>query len=31
MSDYRHILYEQEERIARIALNRPRWRNVQST
>jgi enoyl-CoA hydratase len=31
MSDYRHILYEQEERIARITLNRPRWRNVQST
>ncbi len=31
MSEYQSILYGVEDRIARITLNRPRYRNVQST
>lgn len=31
MSGYETVLYEVEDRIVRITLNRPRWRNVQST
>lgn len=31
MSDYQFILYDMRDRIARITLNRPRYRNVQST
>ena len=31
MSGYETILYEIDDRIVRITLNRRRWRNVQST
>ena len=31
MQPYKHIRYEVSENIARITLNRPRYRNVQST
>jgi enoyl-CoA hydratase len=30
MSDYRQIRYEQDGRVARLVLNRPRYRNAQS-
>jgi len=29
-SDYKQITYEQHDRVARIVLNRPRYRNAQS-
>lgn len=31
MTDYRFILYDVDQGIARVTLNRPRYRNVQST
>jgi hypothetical protein len=30
MSEYQHVRYEVEKRVARITLNRPRYRNAQS-
>ncbi|MBT4515228.1 MAG: enoyl-CoA hydratase, partial [Chloroflexi bacterium] len=29
-SDYTQIIYEQHDRVAKIVLNRPRYRNAQS-
>jgi len=30
MTEYRHILYEKRSAVARVILNRPRFRNAQS-